>query len=158
MKFLLLLISLSILGFSNAQGNTDNGEVVSVNPNALNIWQEYIIYEGVLIEYQFVHCSERNGNETWLNLRFTNTSTVQKEINWVPTWSRDDVCVNCNRLDHHEFVFKLDLEPSETLGEDVCISQDKRFYMFSHFMTVYTGMDEKKMTSFQLLNIHLTNN
>ena len=153
----ILIIVTSFFSYSQQSLNTltSDGLVVQVNPTEnFGKWSEYGVFNNVLIEFKLENSSAGSKNEVWMIFKFTNLLSSPNEINWVSTWHRDGECVNCDRLGHYEFAHRLTFQPNETLGEDVFISRDQSFFMFSHFINIYPGMDEKKMTSFQFIKIH----
>ncbi|MBL1278950.1 MAG: hypothetical protein COA33_001660 [Fluviicola sp.] len=126
-------------------------EVVSMEEEG---WKTYQVIENIKIEYRIDKCEDgENNNEVWAVFRFTNNSLSEKEISWTPKWERDNVCVNCNYLNDKEFKHTIHLAPNETIQGEACVNKDSRTYIFSHFVTVYPGMDKKKLTSFEFIDI-----
>lgn len=127
---------------------------VDIEPNY--DWKQYLEINGVTVEYKFEKCEDgQNNNEVWVVFRFTNTSSAQKELKWTPKWYRGGQCVNCHMINDNEFSHSLTLSPGESLKGEACVNQDNRFYMFSHFVTLYPGMSAEQLTDFEFINVEV---
>lgn len=117
-------------------------------------WMEYDIFDGVKVEYKFTSCSQGfNKNKEVVEFRFTNTNPTAKLIEWTPKWYRGGECVNCHTIDSHEFAFSLNLDQGEEKAIDICQERDKRFFIFSKWVTIYPGMDDMELTDFEFINV-----
>ena len=150
-----LIILLSLL-FISALGCFSQQSIKEQIIESENIyWINYDTVDGIKIDYKFETCS-RNNNERWLVLRFTNLSLETKSITWNPIWYRDNDCVNCRNVEGREFNFTLTLDPKETVSGESCTA-DSRLFLFSSFIEKHPGMDDKKLTSFQFINLIIKN-
>ena len=146
------LLFLCIVSFS--QKDTEVKEqVVTLEESE---WTFYNNYEGIKVEYRIEACTQKNNdNQVWLVFKITNTSQSSKVFSWTPLWKRDNVCVNCDYSTDDEFKNELTLEPNEVRQGEACVIKDRRTYIFSHFIIKYPGMDSKKLTSFEFVNVQV---
>ena len=159
-NLLLIAVTLLTVNFSFSQQleeslSGSNQQVIEVE-NETTGWAKYKVFDGVLVEYKQFQCLNGNdNNQSWVVFRYSNLTNDLVELNWVSTWKRNDECVNCDRLDDYEFSHKLVVEAGEILEGEPCLNKDQRFYIFSHFINIYPGMDNKKLTAFEFLNVEV---
>tara|TARA_R110002072_G_scaffold303119_1_gene494473 strand:- start:16965 stop:17390 length:426 start_codon:yes stop_codon:yes gene_type:complete len=117
-------------------------------------WVVYALFDKITVEYKLSKCQDGdNNNEVWAVLRFTNTSNNSAEMNWSVKWERDGVCVNCDRISDDEFLHTLHFSPNQSIEGEACVTKDQRLYIFSNFVKRYPGMDSKKLTAFEFINV-----
>lgn len=117
-------------------------------------WQEYTTIENVKIEFRRQLCTPQNDREQSLVLlRFTNLSDEVVTLSWVVEMWRNDECVNCDRLSNPENARTLTLQPNEVLEGDGSTKSDKRVYIFDHFAKLVPGMEDQRLTHFELKNL-----
>ena len=123
-------------------------------PEPTEEWQEYTTINDVRIEFKRKTCTPINDREQNLILfRYTNLSNQPKTISWSTKMWRNDVCVNCDRIDNSENAFAISLAPNQMLEGDGSTKADKTVYIFDSFITLVPGMTDDRLTDFELVNL-----
>jgi hypothetical protein len=145
----ILTLIILVLGMSSAKAQVQY----------VQDWTEYDVFDGIRVEYKFTQCPQGfNKNKEMVVFRFENTNTSSKKFSWTPKWDRGNECVNCHMLDSHEFAHVVELDANELKEVDICQERDKRFFMFSKWITIYPGMDDLELTDFEFINVTVTDN
>lgn len=119
-------------------------------------WQEYATVENVRIEYKRKKCTPGTEREQNLILfRYTNLSNDVKTISWIVKIWRNDYCVNCGAITNPEYAHSITLQPNEVLEADGSTKTDKRIYIFDNFIKLVPGMQEQRLTNFELMDLNV---
>lgn len=119
-------------------------------------WQEYSTIDDVRIEFKRKQCVPEGDREQNLILfRYTNLSNDVKTISWVFKIWRNDYCVNCNSISNPEYAHSITLQPNEVIEADGTTKSDKRIYIFDNFMKLVPGMQEQRLTNFELIDLNV---
>ena len=142
--------------FASATPITPPFSIVSQgNIEATEEWQEYTTIGDVRIEFKRKRCTPNNGREENLILfRYTNLSNDVKTISWVVKIWRNDVCVNCNSITNPEYAHSITLQPNQILEADGNSKSDKSMYIFDNFIKLIPGMQEQRLTNFELTDLN----
>lgn len=120
-------------------------------------WKLFQEEEGLRIEVKDVECNTENvSNQRLVLLRFTNTTSEKRQFTWkVEVW-RNDICMNCHKINSGEYTREVVLEPGESI-EGTCDSKDnKALYIFGHFIELVPGMTEQHLTAFHFIDLSST--
>ncbi len=143
-KFL-FLIFLSVTSFS-----------FSSNIKSSNKWTLFKTFSGVRVEYKFQECqSEKVNNQVLILLKYTNETEATIDMSWATKIYRNNNCWNCNEIESQEHQKALRLEPGQTIKGDGKSKEDKRLYVFSHFIKLSPGMTKQKLTNFEFVNVKI---
>lgn len=119
-------------------------------------WQEYATLENVRIEYKRKTCLPANDREQNLILfRYTNLSSDVKTVSWVVKIWRNDNCVNCNKITSPEYAHSVTLQPNQVIEADGSSKSNKNIYIFDNFVKLVPGMQEQRLTNFELMNLNV---
>lgn len=119
-------------------------------------WQEYTTIADVRIEFKRQLCIPKNDREQNLILfRYTNLSNDVKTVSWVVKIWRNDVCANCNSITNAEHAHTLTLEPNQIIEGDGSSKSDKTVYIFDNFTKLVPGMQDQRLTNFELINLNV---
>lgn len=119
-------------------------------------WQEYTTIDDVRIEYRRKLCTPNNGREQNLILfRYTNLSNEVKTLSWVTKVWRNDFCVTCNSLTNPENAHSITLQPNEIIEADGSTALDTDIYIFDNFIKLVPGMQDQRLTNFELIDLNV---
>lgn len=119
-------------------------------------WQEYTTINDVRIEFRRQLCVPENDREQNLILfRYTNLSSEVKTVSWVVKIWRNDYCVNCNSITNPEHAHTLTLEANQIIEGDGSSKSDKTLYIFDNFVKLVPGMQDQRLTNFELINLNV---
>ena len=142
--------------------NSNAAQIPSFDPvsqskvEATNEWQEYTTIDGIRIEYKRKECSpDGNREQNLILFRYTNLSNDVKTASWVVKIWRNDYCVNCNAITSPEYAHSITLQPNEVLEADGSTKSDKSIYIFDNFIKLVPGMQEQRLTNFELMNLNV---
>ncbi len=123
-------------------------------PEPTEEWQVYTTVNDVRIEFKRKTCTPIHDREQDLILfRYTNLSNQPKMISWSTKMWRNDVCVNCERIDNSENAFSISLAPNQVIEGDGSTKADKTVYIFDRFITLVPGMTDDRLTDFEMVNL-----
>lgn len=128
-------------------------------PNLVNVqptdqWQEYTTIDDVRIEYKRQLCTPDGGREQNLILfRYTNLSSEVKTVSWIVKIWRNDYCVNCNSISNPEYAHSITLQPNQIVEADGASKSDKSIYIFDNFIKLVPGMQDQRLTDFELTDL-----
>lgn len=152
-------LSLTVL-FALSLSVTNASIVEIVSETLLNIpeptdeWQEYTTIDDVRIEFKRKTCTPINDREQNLILfRYTNLSNQTKTVSWATKMWRNEICVNCSRMDNPEYAHTITLAPNQVIEGDGSTKADKTLYIFDNFITLIPGMTDDRLTDFELINL-----
>lgn len=141
---------------SNAVPLPSFDPVFPTNIEPTSEWQEYATLEDVRIEYKRKQCTPGTEREQNLILfRYTNLSNDTKTVSWIVKIWRNDYCVNCNAITNSEYAHSITLQPNEVLEADGSTKTDKRVYIFDNFIKLVPGMQEQRLTNFELMDLNV---
>ncbi len=155
-RLIILSAALALTFFMHAQPN----ESVDYDPIEItDEWTSLISENGIEVEYKVQECNNQNvRNQVLVLFQFKNTSATEiKTFNWAVKEYRNDVCINCDRLETQEFQRSLTLSPGEVLEGDGTSKMDKRVYLFCHFIDLVPGMSNQTLTDFEFVNMDVIN-
>jgi hypothetical protein len=119
-------------------------------------WQEYTTIDDVRIEYKRKKCTPGTEREQNLILfRYTNLSNDVKTISWIVKMWRNDYCMNCNTTTNPEYAHSITLQPNEALEADGTSKTNKNIYIFDNFIKLVPGMQEQRLTNFELMDLNV---
>jgi hypothetical protein len=152
LSFCLVLTSL----FSNALEVFSFDPITQTNVEPTDQWQVYATIDDVRIEYKRKQCTPGTEREQNLILfRYTNLSNQEKTISWIVKIWRNDYCVNCNSITNPEYAHSITLKPNEVLEADGTSKTDKRIYIFDNYIKLVPGMQEQRLTNFELMDLNV---
>ncbi|MDG1334405.1 MAG: hypothetical protein P8P74_18875 [Crocinitomicaceae bacterium] len=141
---------------SNATPIASFDAISPINVEPTEEWQEYATVDDVRIEYKRKKCSPGTEREQNLILfRYTNLSNDVKTVSWIVKIWRNDYCVNCNAIANPEYGHTITLQPNEALEADGTTKTDKRIYIFDNFIKLVPGMQEQRLTNFELFDLNV---
>ena len=119
-------------------------------------WQEYATVDNVLIEFKRKKCIPGTEREQNLILfRYTNLSNDVKTVSWIVKIWRNDFCVNCSAITNPEYAHSITLQPNEIVEADGSSKTDKSIYIFDNFIKLIPGMQEQRLTNFELMDLNV---
>ncbi len=119
-------------------------------------WQEYATIDDVRIEFKRKRCTPENDREQNLILfRYTNLSNEVKTISWIIKIWRNDYCVNCNSISNPEYAHSITLQANQVIEADGSSKSDKSIYIFDNFVKLVPGMQEQRLTNFELIDLNV---
>ncbi len=131
-----------------------NSPMLMLVPEPSEEWQVYTTVNDVRIEFKRKTCTPIHDREQDLILfRYTNLSNEPKTISWSTKMWRNDVCVNCDRIENSENAFAINLAPYQVIEGDGSTKADKTVYIFDRFITLVPGMTDDRLTDFELINL-----
>jgi hypothetical protein len=115
---------------------------------SLRDWTNYSSSNNVSIDYRFADCDEAIGyDKEVVQLKVTNNSTDKVELNYHIYLYYNGVCKTCDYP--QEYVYKVVLEPNQTLEGSCDLEYDSRLTYFSRFKDAgYKG--NQQLTNFEL--------
>lgn len=159
MKVNLLLSACFILTalFASATATTTSDPIIPQgNIEATAEWQEYTTIDNIKIEFKRKRCVPGSDREQNLILfRYTNLSNEVKTLSWVTKIWRNDICVNCNSITNPEYAHTITLQGNQVIEADGSSKTDKSIYIFDNFITLVPGMQEQRLTDFELIDLNV---
>lgn len=159
MKVNILLSACFILGALLASATTitlSDPIIPQGNIEPTEEWQEYTTIDDVRIEFKRQRCIPENDREQNLILfRYTNLSNDVKTLSWVTKIWRNDFCVNCNSITNPEYSHTITLQPNQIIEADGSSKTDKSIYIFDNFTKLVPGMQEQRLTNFELIDLNV---
>lgn len=117
-------------------------------------WQEYTTIDNVRVEFKRKKCTPTGDREQNLILfRYTNLSNELKTISWVVKIWRNDYCVNCSSISNPEYAHSITLQPNQIIEADGSSKSDKSTYIFDNFIKLIPGMQDQRLTNFELTDL-----
>ena len=127
-----------------------------INIEPTEEWQEYTTIDDIRIEYKRKKCTPGTEREQNLILfRYTNLSNDTKTISWTVKMWRNDNCMNCSRIANPEYAHSVTLQPNEVIEADGTSKTDKSMYIFDNFIKLVPGMQEQRLTNFELIDLNV---
>lgn len=140
--------------FASKASSSFSSPILLLVPEPTEEWQVYTTINDVRIEFKRKTCTPIHDREQDLILfRYTNLSNQPKTISWSTKMWRNDVCVNCDRIDNSENAFAISLAPNQVIEGDGSTKADKTVYLFDRFITLVPGMTDDRLTDFELFNL-----
>lgn len=115
-------------------------------------WTSYVSQEDFSIDYKFSDCDPSMGydNESVL-LRITNHSSEKVSLLWYMDLYFDNDCKTCDYPD--EYLYKIIIEPNQTVSGHCEIDSDYRLKIFSKFIDA-NRKGGASLTGFQLRKLN----
>lgn len=150
MRRFIPLIFISLLSFSSIAQE----EPISKIEWSVEDWTSLRTESNVLIEYRFINCEAQIGyDKEMIQLRFTNSSTQQVNVNWHLYLYYNGICKTCDFP--QEYTYTLSLMPGQVLTGDCALESDHQLKIFSKFTDAnYKG--GSILTDFELHNLKIT--
>ena len=159
MKVNFLLTACFVLAtlFSSAASLLPSSPILAAaNIEPTEEWQEYTTIDDVRIEFKRKRCVPTGDREQNLILfRYTNLSNDVKTISWVFKIWRNDHCVNCTSISNPEYAHSITLQSNQVIEADGTTKSDKRIYIFDNFIKRVPGMQEQRLTNFELMDLNV---
>lgn len=151
MKRYFTLIFVSILCFTSfSQENTSKSKL----DKSIVDWTPLKSDDNVLIEYRFAICDSEIGyDKEIIELRFTNLTSGNVQLNWHMYLYYNGVCKTCDYPE--EYNYSLVLTANQVLSGDCALDGDHQLKIFSKFNDAnYKGGSQ--LTDFELHNLIIT--
>lgn len=145
MKNILLILG-CLLGF--------NITAQMAEPN--ETWQAYTTVDDVTIEYKSLDTIVKNREMNIIIFKFSNSSSLAKQINFNREIYRDNSCTNCNDSYQEDNIQSVILAANQTVSGESTLLDDKALYLFNQFKVKVPGMVAKPISNFAIIDLQIT--
>lgn len=128
---------------------------ISVAGDEPKEWTLFATDNGVEIYYKYAECDLEMGyDHEWVLLKFVNTTSTPKNVDFDKKMELNGECVTCNDP-HGEYHMTVGLAANETVEGSCTVYDDPSHHIFSKVLTPDTGIDDE-LTSFDLDNLEVS--
>lgn len=132
-----------------------NNELWSTNLPVNNEWQLYSSINGIEIYFKYSPCQLEMGyDQEWVLLKFVNTTSTSKMIEYNKIMEIDGVCVTCNDP-NGEYRMSVTLQANEVVQGTCTVNDNRAHHIYSKTIEVGANIPDT-LTRFELGSLMIT--